>query len=147
VVRALVEADIRVLLWGPAGAGKTTIADTALREFCGQVFHQTLTEETSPAEGIGHYIVKGGDFVWHDGPMISAWRAPGFGLVLNELDKASGPMHTALHAICDDRRIAQTTLPSGETVRPAERFRVIATMNGSPDQLPEPLRDRFAISI
>ena len=97
IVRALVEADIRVLLYGPPGSGKTTIADTVLREFCGRVYHQTLTEETSPAEGIGHYIAKGGDFLWHDGPMVSAWREPGFGLVLNELDKASGPMHTALH--------------------------------------------------
>ena len=34
-----------------------------------------------------------------------------------------------------------------ETVRPDKDFQVIATMNGTPDDLPEPLADRFPIKL
>lgn len=149
VVSALIKADVRVLLYGKPGTGKTSLAQRVLADACGggdNVSSITLTEETSASELLGHFVVKGGDFVWHDGPATRAWRLDG-GLILNELDKAVGPAHTACHAICDDRKVAQVTLASGETVKPGNRFRVIATMNGVPSDLPEALRDRFAVAI
>jgi hypothetical protein len=94
----------------------------------------------------GHYVPRGGEFIWQDGPAIRAWRE-GKRLVLNEVDKASGDALTFLLAALDDPEVARLTLPTGETVRPRPGFAAIGTMNGDPDSLPAPLRDRFAVSI
>src|SRR5207244_1607050 len=94
----------------------------------------------------GHFIPKGQEFIWMDGPALTAFRL-GSRLVLNEIDKASGDALTFCHALLDDPGIARITLPTGETVIPHEDFHVIATMNGEPEDLPDALRDRFAVRI
>jgi len=68
-------------------------------------------------------------------------------VVLNEVDKSSGDALTFLLALLDDPEVARLTLPTGETIRPRPGYHAIATMNGAPDLLPPPLRDRFAVSI
>ena len=48
----------------------------------------------------------------------------------------------------DDPAVASLTLPTGETVRPAAGFSVIATSNAKADDDLEPaLRDRFPVAI
>jgi len=130
-----------VLLYGPPGTGKTTAATTS------DAVSLTLTEDTSVQELIGHYVPKGSEFAWHDGPATTAWRQ-GRRLVLNEVDKAAGSVLTALLALLDDVSIARLTLPTGETIRPLLTYTVVATSNiETPEELPEPLRDRFDASI
>ena len=132
------------LLYGPPGTGKTTAGN-----FAGNpesVFNVTLTEETPAAELRGHYVPRGGDFIWQDGPALTAYRH-GARLVLNEIDKASGDAMTFCHALLDDPGISAITLPTGETVKPHPGFSVVATTNGDPSDLPEALADRFSISI
>ena len=70
-------------------------------------------------------------------------------MVINEIDHAGPDVTSVLHAILDDRDIARFTLPNQdkETVKPAKGFHVIATMNGTPDSLPEALADRFAVKL
>jgi hypothetical protein len=151
---ALVEVVLPVsrltLLYGPPGTGKTTAGN-----YLGspkEVFNLTLTEETPAAELRGHFIPKGNEFVWMDGPALTAFKRGGR-LVLNEIDKASGDALTFCHALLDDPGIARITLPykdeHGETVsvEPHEDFNVVATMNGEPEDLPEALRDRFAVRL
>jgi Holliday junction resolvasome RuvABC ATP-dependent DNA helicase subunit len=138
------------LLYGPPGTGKTTAGNFAGNPE--KVCNITLTEETPAAELRGHFVPKGGNFVWMDGPALTAFKK-GYRLVLNEIDKASGDALTFCHALLDDPGIAAITLPyddeDGEpvTVYPHENFHVIATMNGEPDDLPEALNDRFAIRL
>jgi len=135
-----------VCLSGPPGCGKTYLA-TVGASAVGAVYSLTLTEETPAAELRGHYVPKGGEFVWHDGPAIRAWRE-GARVVINEIDKASGDALTFLLALLDDPQVARLTLPTGETVKPRAGFQAVATCNGDPDQtLPPALRDRFAITI
>src|ERR1700687_3349934 len=140
-IQKLLPLDFHVLLYGPPGTGKTFSATDG--KCC---YSLTLTAETPAAELRGHYIPKGQEFVWQDGPAITAWRE-GATLVLNEIDQASGDALTFLHAILDDPHMAQLTLPSGETVTPTQGFRAIATMNGAPIDLPAALLDRFSVRL
>jgi MoxR-like ATPase len=136
----------RILLRGKPGTGKTfTAVNSGLKD--GQKVYQiTMTPETPMAEIRGHFIQKGGDFIWHDGPAIMAWRE-GARLVINEIDRASEDVHSFLYAIMDDPEFAETTLPTGELVRPKNGFQLVATMNGEPDDLPDALQDRLPVDI
>jgi hypothetical protein len=88
----------------------------------------------------------GGEFLWQDGPAITAWRVGGR-LVIDEIDHADPSIWSLLHAVCDDPSISGFRLPTGEEVKPSDGFQVVATMNGSPDDLPPALADRFAVRI
>ena len=106
-----------------------------------------MTEATPDAELRGHFIPAGeGKFEWMDGPCITAWRN-GHRLVINEINRASPEALSFLYVLLDDPKTARITLPTGETVTPHPDFRVVATMNGTPDELPEALADRFPVTI
>lgn len=134
----------RVLLYGPPGTGKTTVANRYGDP--DHVYNVYMTEETPAAELRGHFVPKGGEWIWNHGPAVRAWLE-GRRLVINEINSASGDALDFLLAILDDREIAGITLPTGEFVKPAEGFHVVATMNGSPSDLPEALEDRFTVTF
>jgi MoxR-like ATPase len=136
----------RLLLYGPPGTGKTRQGAKAWLGPAQRVFSITLTEETPAAEIRGMYVPVEGRFAWQDGAGVAAWRCGGR-LVINEIDHASADALTLLMALLDDPETASLTLPTRETVRPAAGFTAIATMNGDPDTLPPPLRDRFPVAI
>jgi len=131
----------RILLSGARGTGKTTAGMKA-----GAVYSVTLHEESSVTELIGHWVPQGQAFTWHDGVMTRAWKE-GSGVVINEIDKASGSVLTQLYAFLDDPEVARLTLPNGETIQPKEGFFIVATMNGEWEDLPLPLLDRFDIRL
>ena len=133
-----------ILLYGPPGTGKTSKACKTVKK--GNFYNITLNEESSVSEILGMWVPKGKEFVWSDGVAIRAWKE-GKLLVINEIDSASGAVLKELHAILDDIHMAKLTLPSGDTVRPKKGFNVIATMNGSVQDLPEALADRFELKL
>jgi DNA polymerase III delta prime subunit len=132
-----------MLLYGPPGTGKTTAACKLGNPE--NLYNVTLTEETPAAELRGHYVPRGGEFLWQDGPAMRAFRE-GARLVLNEIDKASSDALSFCHALLDDPGMSAITLPTGETVTPHGGFTVIATMNGVPEDLPEAMQSRFSIN-
>ena len=143
----------RILLYGPPGTGKTFAAATNKIGYNVEgdpnVYQITMTEDTASANLEGFYKPNSsGGFEWHDGIAIQAWRTGGR-LVVNEIDHASPDAMTFMHAIMDDKHIAQLTLNNDnkETVRPAQGFTVIATTNADPDSLPMALKDRFPVKI
>lgn len=131
-----------VLMYGPPGTGKSYAAQRGGAD----VLNVTITPDMPAAELRGHYVPRGGEFVWQDGPVIKAMRA-GERIVLNEADHAGGDVVSFLLAALDNPESCQVTLPSGETVRPARGFHAVATMNGRPEDLPVALRDRFVVAI
>lgn len=146
IAEAVIGVSRRVLLKGKPGTGKTHAATHLALEDGVPVYSLTLTEETPMAEIRGHFVTKGGEFVWMDGPAVRAWREGGR-LVLNEIDHASDDVLTFMYAIMDDPDYATVTLPTGDTVVPADGFHLIATMNGELHDLPDALQDRLPVSI
>lgn len=146
VAQAVISVSRRVLFFGKPGTGKTY---TAIHEGLAEgqsVYNITVTPDTPMAEFRGHFIQKGGDFVWHDGPGTAAWRT-GSRLVINEIDQASEDLLTFLYALMDDPEFAEYTLPTDEVIRPKDGFQIIATMNGDPEDLPPALQDRLPVQI
>lgn len=153
VAEAVIGVADKVLLYGPPGTGKTTIAAT--HNLGGRkVFSVTMTEEKSSSELTGHHLPEGDRFQWMDGPGTAAWREDaetGLAgrLIINEIDHAQGDALDVLHVLADDPAIASITLPKAdhETIRPGKGFQIVATMNGTPDSLPEAVLDRFPIAL
>lgn len=152
---ACLPATRRLLLYGPPGTGKTHQA-TLLGAVEGeQTFSMTMTPQTPASACWGHFVPKpsergGTDLVWLDGPALAAWRASHNGptrLVINEIDRAGPDASAALHVLLDDLKTARVTLPTGETVTPGRYGKIIATMNGEPEDLDDPVRDRFPVKF
>lgn len=148
-INLAIQHGLRVLLWGPPGTGKSyagltnipgrteTTVDPAL------VNRQYITMDTPSSEIRGHYVPNSdGGFRWHDGPATTAWRN-GTRLCIEEIDAASGDCLTLLLGYLDDPESAVLTLPSNETLRPADGFTCVATTNQLPTVLQPALLDRF----
>jgi len=129
-----------IYLWGPPGIGKTHVAYHCSADR--PVFAVTVTEDTASQELRGHWLPKGREMVWHDGPVTAAMRVGGR-LVINELTHCGPEVHTLLHPVLEQISTARLTLPTNETIRPAPGFQVICTDNAPPEDLPPALRDRF----
>tara|TARA_X000001388_G_scaffold9392_1_gene5729 strand:+ start:41 stop:766 length:726 start_codon:yes stop_codon:yes gene_type:complete len=139
----------RILLYGVAGTGKTYQANRLGLKKGQGTYNITLTADSTATELMGHYIATSdGGFRWKDGNGVRAFKE-GARLVVNEIDHAGADVQTFLHALLDDKEFAGFNLPNdeGEFVKPMENFQCIATMNGYPEDLPEPLADRFPVKI
>src|SRR5262249_6077999 len=130
-----------VYIYGPPGTGKTYAALNFGRVRRG-VDVITLTEDMSATDLRGHYVMLGGDAVWHDGPFVQAMRA-GKRLVINEISNASSDVLQELFFVLESPETARVKLVNGDIVRPRRGFHVVATDNNPPDRLPAALQDRF----
>ena len=142
----------RMCLSGPPGIGKTLTPIKTLRANGYKTYIAGITEETPMSELRGHFILKGNEFVWHDGVMMTAWRASHGDapvcLIINEIDKAPGDVLSFFHTLLDDPDVAEIHLPTGEVLKPKkDNIRYVATMNGVPQDLPAPLRSRFPLML
>ena len=143
----------RILLYGPPGTGKSLTPCLWAKEHDWAFCSVTLTEETPMSELRGHFVLKGNEFVWHDGLIARAWRLShthpqGIVVVLNEIDHAGADVQSFLHNALDDPAMARMDLPGDETLSPAVgKVLYVATMNGRPEDLPEALRDRFPVTL
>lgn len=133
-----------VYVWGPPSTGKTWLC---LNVFPGDRPVAVTLHRGQPIEELrGMYVPGSGGFEWVDGPIVDAMKR-GKTLVVNEVGEASDDVISLLYAVLDRPESCAYTLPTGELVKPASGFRVIATGNSDPSELPEAIRSRFAIQL
>jgi len=132
----------RILLHGKPGTGKTTYARSLLQDSeC-----LTLTQGMFPDALLGKFLLRDGSTQWMNAYATRA-ALRGVPLILDEIHKAGAELDSTLQAILDDEAVCRLNLDNGETITPVTGFRVIATMNGSPEQLADAVLDRFDIVL
>lgn len=141
----------RIMVYGPPGLGKSFTPWEVSNKNSWDFMSITMTDQTPMSELRGHFILKGNEFVWHDGIIARAWRRSKDCVVvleLNEVVEASADAEVFLHNALDDPEFARLDLPTGETLRPVpENLIVVGTMNGRPEHLRDALRDRFPVTL
>ena len=139
--------DVVGLFHGPPGTSKTHTATHMGLQPGEPIWLLSLSEEQLAAELRGTWMPnEQGGAGWFDGPCVKWWKEGGR-LILDELDKVSADADSFLRVVLNDADVAFLTLPTGETVRknPSPRWKhsVVATMNGTPEDLSEALRNRL----
>lgn len=155
-----IRAGVAVYLYGPPGTGKSYWARThALIERYGmrqgvQTINCTPDALGVEARGAVLPMPGSGDWGWVDGPILRAMRGRmadtivtrrlADRLVVEELPRAGEDLQAFLLAAADNAKTCGITIPNtGELVRPAEGFSIVATGNSPPEELFPALADRF----
>src|SRR5262245_8402087 len=139
----------RILLHSETpGTGKTTagIMLAEAKQYDCTVI--TLTDAMVASDLVGHWMPRGSEFIWHDGPIVAAIRKGRTVLVLNELDHAGPDVAHFLYALLDSGKAATFTLPSGEILTIPQSLVVLGTMNPDPSTaLSDATLNRFQVRI
>jgi MoxR-like ATPase len=139
-----IRSGLHVLLYGPPGFGKSFVARQSIVERLGvEPAAIVLPEDCAVAELRGHYIPRGSEWIWKDGPVTRALR-DGSPVILDEISHASAEAVTFLHQCLD--RTPRIELPTCEAVTKLP-FVAIATTNDDPGRLRPALLDRFGVVI
>lgn len=92
-----------VLLKGPTGCGKSRFVEAMAAELGRPLVTVACNDETSSADLLGRWIVRGGETVWQDGPVARAVRE-GALLYLDEVAEAREDVIVVVHPLSDHRR-------------------------------------------
>jgi nitric oxide reductase NorQ protein len=116
-----------VLLKGPTGCGKTRFVEFMAERLGRPLITVACNDETSAADLVGRWLVRGGDTVWQDGPATRAVKQ-GTLLYLDEVAEAREDVVVLLHPLTDHRR--RLFLDRNDEVLDApEGFMVVASFN------------------
>jgi MoxR-like ATPase len=124
---AAVASGLPVMLVGPTGCGKTRLVehmaarlDRGLRVVVGN-------DDTTTADLLGRFLVRGGDVEWRDGPVTTAVRR-GELCYIDEVVEVRREAMAVLHPLGDDRRMLHLDR-LGESVGAAEGFALVCSYN------------------
>ncbi len=142
---AAYQAQLPLLLKGPTGCGKSRFVAAMAARKKRSLIQITCNEDTSAADLLGRFLLKGGETVWQDGPVTRAVRQ-GSILYLDEIAEAREDVIVALHALSDFRREVYLDRLN-EIVRAGSDFMMIASFNpgyqNSLKELKASTRQRF----
>jgi len=116
-----------ILLKGPTGCGKSRFVQHMAERLGRPLIEVACHEETSAVDLIGRFILKGGETIWQDGPLVRAMRE-GAILYLDEIAEAREDIIVALHSVLDHRRQIYIE-KTGEALLAADGFVVVASYN------------------
>lgn len=92
-----------LLLKGPTGCGKSQLVQYMADKLNLPLIKVACNEDTSSADLLGRFLIKGSETVWQDGPVTRAVRQGGI-LYLDEIAEAREDVIVALHPLTDHRR-------------------------------------------
>lgn len=157
ILAAAINLNQNILLTGPAGTGKTSLARVVAEDVLGRRFTYIPCHTGATAEAlIGQFIPdpSGKGYKWMDGVLTSAVRN-GYVVLLDEVNSLLPEVAFIIHGLLDDRReivLTDKPGPDGgpEVVQAHENFGLIAA--GNPDYegvrtMNEAFTDRFACRL
>lgn len=116
---------LAVLLKGPTGCGKSRFVEAMAARLGRPLVTVACNDETSAADLVGRWLVKGGDTVWQDGPVTRAVRG-GAILYLDEIAEAREDVVVVLHPLSDYRRRLYVDRNDEELQAPPEFMMVVS---------------------
>ena len=139
---------------GLSGMGKTKEVFEAAAATKRELIRVNITIETDEDDLLGHYVLKDGETIWEDGPVIVAMER-GAILLLDEIDLASNKI-MCLQPVLEGGNIFLKKI--NRLVKPTSGFNIVATANtkgkGNDDGrfiganiLNEAFLDRFPITF
>lgn len=145
VFRHAFDNQLPLLLKGPTGCGKSRLVESMAHELGRPLVTVACNDETSAADMLGRWIVRGGDTLWQDGPVTRAVRE-GAILYLDELAEAREDVIVVLHPLTDHRRELYVDRRD-ERLEAGPEMMVVASFNPGyrrgPKELKPSTRQRF----
>lgn len=124
---AAVEAKLPVMLVGPTGCGKTRLVEHAAACLRRELRVVVGNDDTTTADLLGRFLVKGGDVEWRDGPVTIAARR-GEICYIDEVVEVRREAIAVLHSLSDDRRRLHIDRLS-ESVDATDDFALVCSYN------------------
>lgn len=103
VFRGAFGARLPVMLKGPTGCGKSRFVEHMAAALDRPLVTVACNDETSAADLLGRWVVRGAETVWQDGPVTRAVRE-GAMLYLDEVAEAREDVIVVVHPLSDHRR-------------------------------------------
>ncbi|XP_076884991.1 midasin-like [Bidens hawaiensis] len=130
VVELAVRQRWPVLLYGPAGAGKTALIGKLAHSQGSQVLSIHMDDQIDGKTLIGSYVCaeKPGDFRWQPGSLTQA-ILNGLWVVFEDIDKAPADVQSILLPLLEGSTSFLTG--HGEAIRISESFRLFSTVSDS----------------
>ena len=97
------QQKLPLMLKGPTGCGKSRFVEHMAAKLGRPLVTVACHDDTSAADLLGRWLVRGGDTVWQDGPATRAVRE-GAILYLDEVAEARPDVVVAVHPLTDHRR-------------------------------------------
>ncbi len=116
-----------LMLKGPTGCGKTRFVEHMAARLGRPLITVPCHDDTSAADLLGRWLVRGGDTVWQDGPVTRAVRS-GAILYLDEVAEARPDVIVAIHPLSDHRRSLSVDRHGEELLAPDE-FMLVVSFN------------------
>lgn len=116
-----------LMIKGPTGCGKSRFVEHMAAKLNKPLITVACHDDTSAADLLGRWLVKGGDTVWQDGPATRAVRE-GAILYLDEIAEARPDVVVALHPLTDHRRRLHVER-HGEVIDAADDFMLVVSFN------------------
>lgn len=93
-----------LLLKGPTGCGKTRFMEYLSWRLKRPLITVSCHDDLTTSDLVGRYLIRSGETVWVDGPLLKAIKAGGI-CYLDEIVEARKDTTVVIHPLADDRRL------------------------------------------
>lgn len=119
--------SLPLLIKGPTGCGKSQLVVHMAEKLGRPLVKVACNEDTTAADLLGRYLIKGMETVWQDGPVTRAVK-DGALLYLDEIAEAREDVIVALHPLTDHRRELYLDRMN-QTLQAPKEFMCVASFN------------------